>query len=504
LESLQFVKDIFIALKFELIRFRALAAALFSVVFLVVLLVALNWPKTYLSTASVRMDVTNVIEPLLRGAAEVTEDQIDRVPEIITSRRILERVLYRVNPKAKDFDPEAKEKAINRIYRSLTVVNSPVARNVTNLSYLSHDPDIAFKNLTAVIEVFIEDRAAEKQKDSYDAHSFISAQVVGYKKRLEEAEIRLKDFKSRSVSATEQSVAERISELTSQIENLKIAINESEVKIGTTQSQLQVETSSLDVRNQLGALKQRRQALTNELDRLRLNYQDSYPDVVALKAQVAELDQRIDAISASKGWNSESNSELPLYEELRKQLSAAQVEFTTQQRRLAALEELLEKEKTLASQVAANQAELMDLTRDYDVTKKTYEEMLSRKENANLTLALNDEGQGASFKVLEPPVYPLKPEGLRALFIFLAAPIVALGAPVGLIVLYVFIDPRIRSLTLLQQKLPEGLTVMSYVPHRGTSLARRLLRKDMLLLLILALILISVYVYTFVMFGKIL
>lgn len=504
MDSLQFVKDIAIALKYELIRFRGLVAALFSVIFLVILLLAINWPKVYMSSASIRMDVTNVIEPLLRGAAEVTGDQNDRVPEIITSRRILERVLYRVNPNAENFEPEEKELAISNIRNSLTITSGSRGKNITHVSYLAKDPETAYTNLTAVIDVFIEDRAAEKQKESYDAHSFISDQVVRYKKRLEEAELRLKDFKSRSVNATEDSVAARISDLTAQIQNLKIAINESEVKIRTTQAQLEQETSSLDARNKLTDLKDRREALTDELDRLRLIYQDSYPDVVAIRSQIFELDQRIDELASSRGWSSNTDSELPLHEELRKQLSTAQVELKTQRRRLAALEDLLVQEHKLSDEVASNQAELMDLTRDYNVTKKVYEEMLARKENANLTLALNDEGQGASYKLLEPPVYPLEPAGLRALYIFLAAPVVAFGVPLGLILLYVLYDPRIRSVSQLQQKLPEGVPVLSYVPHRGTSLARRLLRKDMLLLVVLAMILFGVYIYTFITFQEIL
>lgn len=505
MDGLQFIKDIAIALKYELIRFRGFVAAVFSVVFLAILLVSINWPKMYMSSASVRRDVTSVIEPLLRGAAEVSDAaKNDRVPEIMTSRRILERVLYRVNPAAENFDPEEKAMAIASIRNSMTVTTNSRDRSVTDITYLASDPETAFTFVTAIVNVFIEDRAAAKQKESYDAHSFISEQVVRYKKRLEEAELRLKDFKSRTVDATEESVARRISDLTAEIQNLEIAINESEEKIRSTQAQLAEETSNLSVRNRLTELKDRRQALTDELDRLRLIYQDSYPDVVALRSQIFELDQRINEIASSKGWSSNTNSELPLYEELRKQLSTAEVDLKTQRRRLSALKELLKEEHELSNQVASKQAELMDLTRDYNVTKKVYEEMLSRKENANLTLALNDEGQGASYVIQEPPVYPLKPAGIPALFVFLGAPVAALAVPIGLVLLYVLYDPRIRSASRLQQKLPEGVPMLSYVPHRGTSLARRLLRKDMLLLVLLTMILIGVYVYTFTTFKDVL
>src|SRR5690606_10382249 len=133
-----------------------------------------------------------------------------------------------------------------------------------------------------------------------------------------------------------------------------------------------------------------------------------------------------------------------------------------------------------------------------------YEEMLARRENANITLALNDEGQGESYKVLEPPTYPLKPAGIPAILVFLAAPVVALAAPVGLAVAFVILDPRLRSVALLSQKLPEGVPLLGVVPHRGTPLAARLLRKDIILLTLLAIILMVIYGYTFYTFKTLL
>ncbi len=324
-----------------------------------------------------------------------------------------------------------------------------------------------------------------------------------YKKRLEKAEEKLKDFRSRNVDASEQVVKDRIAGLASEIQNLRIAIQESEEKIRTTQSQLETESQNVNQRARLKTLTERKTALSEQLDQLRLIYQDSYPDIVALKNQIFEIEQKIDEYRSAFSITGQV-SELPLLEELRKQLSTAEVDLRTQKRRMASLEELLEQEYKVAERVASNQAELMDLTRDYDVTKKVYEEMLARKENANITLALNDEGQGESYKILEPPTYPLQPAGVPSILIFLAAPIVALAAPVGLAVAFVILDPRLRSVALLSQKLPEGVPLLGVVPHRGTPLAARLLRKDIILLTLLGIILMVIYGYTFYTFKTLL
>jgi polysaccharide chain length determinant protein, PEP-CTERM locus subfamily len=503
-DAMQYVSDIYTSLKRELIRYRAAAAALFTVLFLAVLYVALNWPKYYVSEAAIIKDVTNVIEPLLRGTAEVADvNKNETIKDLILSRRLMDRVMARINPNVANMTPDEQEMEFLRLRRSLQVGTEATNRNITTLSFMSSDADDAYETLRAVVNVFVEDRMAEKQKVTYEAHNFISEQVVKYKKRLEKAEEKLKDFRSRNVDASEQVVKDRIAGLAGEIQNLRISIQESEEKIRTTKTQLEEESQNVNQRARLKTLTERKTALTEQLDQLRLTYQDSYPDIVALKNQIFEIEQKIDEYRSAFSITGQV-SELPLLEELRKQLSVAEVDLRTQRRRMASLEELLEQEYKVAERVAANQAELMDLTRDYDVTKKVYEEMLARKENANITLALNDEGQGESYKILEPPTYPLQPAGIPAILIFLAAPVVALAAPVGLAAAFVILDPRLRSVALLTQKLPDGVPLLGAVPHRGTPLAARLLRKDIILLTLLGIILMVIYGYTFYTFKTVL
>jgi polysaccharide chain length determinant protein (PEP-CTERM system associated) len=506
LDAIQYVKDIITALKREMIRYRAAVAALFTVLFLSALYLSLHWPKYYVSEAAITKDVTNVIEPLLRGTAEVADvNKNETMQDLIFSRRLMDRVLLRIKPEVAQLSPDQIELEIIEFRRNMAVGYDLANRNITILSFTSPTADRAYETLKAVVDVFIEDRMAEKQKVTYEAHNFISDQVVKYKRRLENAEEKLKDFKSRNVDASEQAVKDRIAQLASEIENLRIAIQESEEKIRTTRSQLDAESQNMGQRARYRTLTERRRVLTEQLDQLRLVYQDSYPDIVALKSQIFEIDQAIDEYKTEYSFGAGGQqSELPLYEELRKQLSTAEVDLKTQKRRFDSLQELLEKEYKLAERVAANQAELTDLTRDYDVTRKVYEEMLARKENANITLALNDEGQGESYKVLEPPTYPLQPAGVPAILIYFAAPFLALAAPVGIAAIFVIIDPRLRSVALLSQKLPEGIQLLGVVPHRGTPLAARLLRKDIILLTLLAVILIVIYGYTLYKFQSLL
>src|SRR5690606_25088328 len=132
--------------------------------------------------------------------------------------------------------------------------------------------------------------------------------------------------------------------------------------------------------------------------------------------------------------------ENPLYEELRKQLQAADVDLRGQKRRMQSLVHLQEQEFERAQRVAANQAQMSELTRDYNVTRDVYEDMLQRKESARLSMSLDIEGQGITYRIQEPATFPLKPTGLYFIHFAVIGPFLGILFPLGLLLIYVMLD----------------------------------------------------------------
>lgn len=499
MDVIEYYLDLLLATKRELIRYRFAAAFLASLVFTALLVMAFYWPERYHSSAVIEMDVTNVIEPLLRGKAEVVDSRThEKVADTIVSRRVLERAVKSLAEKnGVEYSASEVEQKINLFRNSLNVEPVNYNRAITSIQFQSPDATRAFENLQVIVEAFLENKASEKREDSFAAYSFINEQVKKYKDQLTQADKNLQAFKANSADVTENVVKTRIGNLGAQIKDLNIAIEESKETLAATKRQLATESKYLSVRTKLIALEDRKVLMVEELDRLRLSYQDEYPDIVTLKTQLAEVNSAIETQIALMGGASSGNvSELPLYEELRKQYAAAELSLSTQKRRLAALENLLDEERLLADEVTKDQAELADLTRDYDVNKGLYEEMLGRKENAKLTMELNKEGQGENYKLTQPPTFPLKPSGLNPVLVLLAAPILALLTPFSLMLAFVMFDPRMRSIHQVKACLPKDVVFLGVAPHQSTPLNIRLLRKDVLLLGGWLLIVMAVYVYS--------
>lgn len=488
-----YIKDLVLSLKAELIRFRVWFVVLFISISFAVVTVGALWPKKYSTSALLVAETTTIIEPLLKGRAEVTDiDRSEQAREVIYTRTIMEAAakeagLVTPGMKASDLD-----RAV-RTLRSGLVVKSE-RNNFFRISYTSDDPDYSFEVVNAIVNVFIADTARKKREESQGAYNFIDAQVQTYRTQLELAEQKLKDFKGQSLDGTEASVTARITQLRTDIEALKITIEETQARMNTIQQQLNNEGQYQQAKGQVDEMRSRRGVLVAQLEQLLLSYQENYPDVISLRTQIYDLDVAIEKLQATGEVFSNSDKlENPLYEELRKQLQAADVDLRGQKRRMQSLVHLQEQEFERAQRVASNQAQLSELTRDYNVIRDVYEEMLQRKESARVSMTLDIEGQGVSYRIQEPAAFPLLPSGIRFIHFAVIGPFLGFCFPLGLIILYVLVDPHIRSARILQQQLPPDVEMLGVIPHYNSPLGERLLRKDVLLLLALSILAMGAY-----------
>lgn len=490
-----YLRDLLAALRAELIRFRFWCALLFLFVTFLCLVVGLVWPKSYTTKVVLFADVTNIIEPLLKGRAEITKiDRSEQASEVIYTRRIMLETAKQAGL-IKEPISEDQQDAIIKMLRDGVRVARERNENYVQLSYTATNPDRSFEILNAVVNVFIEDTAKRKRDESVGAYNFIDAQVQTYKRQLESAEEKLKEFKSKNTDGSEDAVSARIASLRQEIESLKITIEETQSRINTIQQQLNTEGQYLQAKGQVDEMKLRRQTLMGQLEQMLLSYQESYPDVVSLRAQINELDSTIGKIQLTGDvYGSSDKVQNPLYEELRKQASEADVSLRSQKRRMQSLLSLQEDEFARQQRIAANQANLSDLTRDYDVTKKVYEEMLQRKETARVSMTLDIEGQGVSYRIQEPAAFPLKPSGLHFIHFALVGPFLGLLSPIGLLILFILVDPHLRSARALQKQLPTDIEVIGVVPHYKSPIGERLLKKDVLLIVAIAVVGLTCYI----------
>ncbi len=491
----RYILDMVNAVKLELYRYRVLAAIIFMCVTAGVLGLGYVTPKTYTSEALLYADSSSILQPLLRGSAEVTPiDRINEAREMLQSRSYLEQVAFDAGLLNGGETDTEKSGVTSGLRNALNMRVSN--RNFLELSYRSGSPDQSFRVLSAALNRFIERTTSKKRAESQGAYEFIDAQVTTYRRQLEQAEERLKQFRSNNQDGTSSNVQSRIERLRSEIESLKLSIQQTESEVELTRSQLEEEQPYRTVTRGGGATEVDKKIaqLEDALSDLRLRYHDTHPDIVSTLDQLDELQQR--KARGDVGRRTAGASELienPVYEQLKLKLTDAETRLEVQRNRLISLNKLLDNAFERAERVAANQAELSELTRDYNVTKSVYEDMLERREKARLSMTLDVEGQGVSYRIQEPASYPTRWDGLQLYEVGMAGPFLGGTMVLGLLVALVMFDNRVRSSRTLLTQLPADIPVLASIPHYSSRWKERLLRKDTLFILFLLAIFMAGY-----------
>lgn len=468
----------------EAIYYKTWVVLCFAAVSLVVLGAGLVFPKKFISSTTIHADQQNIIKPLLEGQASTTSvaDQVRVVSDVVMSPRLLQQVVFDLGLVADPQNEYAVESEINKLRAGLRVEN--MGADFVKLKYMGSDPSNVYNVISKVTDLFIKSSSENKRKESSDAFLFIDKQVKTYKAQLQEADEKLKAFTASNFDGTEDSVKTRIGELRQEIETIKLDIEESSTRVVSLEKELSSESQFVERRFRSDVYREQLMDAQARLDTLKLTYTDDYPDVVALRHQIEDMKRAMrdtDQRQARAERNSSGDSSLnPLYEDLRKRIATEKVELDSKRRRLDRTESILKEEYERLQRIATRQAELAELTRDYDVNKSIYENMLGRKEKARLSMTLDVEGQGVTFRVQEPATYPLTPNGLRFLHFVLIGPVLGFLAPIAALVLYVQFDPRIRFRGQLEAA--SRVPILGVVPHITSPLSKRVMRSDVILL----------------------
>jgi len=456
----------------EIVARRGTLVLAFMVVALAILAAGWTYKAKYESTVTILADSSNIIKPLLEGTAEATEvtDRAEIAREVIFSRDIVDHVIRSNNLADGVSDPAAIERVRLELYKNTVVGDLP--GNTFLIAYKNTDPVVSYNVTKQLGDLFLERSIKEQSRESNEAFDFIQNQVQVYREKLAGSEERLRDFRARSglgIVTNAQNIDQEIIDLRRGIEKTELDLREAQAQATSLKQQISGESISAVSVYRESQFQQQIGQLQNEIERLRLDYTDTYPDIVRMKQQITDLRQmaereRGDRLSGnSRQQDRERASVSPVYQQLKGQLAKATIAVETLRVRLAQKRSMLQKETDRASSTNNFGAQLADLKRDYEVNQEIYQDMLRRREQARVSMNLDEQQQGLSFRIQEPAVVPTIPKGLRFLHFLAGGLVLAVLLPLGLLFAYLKMDPKLRLPSDMQENL--GLPVLAVVPH---------------------------------------
>lgn len=460
-------------LRKEAVRRSGSIAMTIMLITLAILAAGLMWDEKYESSTTILVEGQKIIAPLMQGATVPTDvrDQAGLAREVIYSRDVMNEVAEKAGWLGANSTPIERADVIEQVKEKIEVIN--VGDNLIEITVEDTSPQRAFKTVLALSNLFISRARAAKYEESRSAYEFISREAERYREKLRASEERLRAFLAQNGNVkpgASDMIDTRETELLRRMQGTALDLEEARVRARSLEAQLSMESSTTVAITREEQLLSMIAELNAELETLLLRYTESYPDVVSTRHKIAALqDQLADVRERRESGTLPDTPDggdgialNPLHQELRAELSQARTQ-------VAALEERLERNRTWLDEarergleVSDVEAEAAELTRDYEVTKSIYEDLLERRESARIAMNMDEAGEGLTMSVQEPPTVPLQPSGLRFMHFALLAPFLATGMALAGVFAKVRFDDRIRSGAMISRDL--HIPVLATVP----------------------------------------
>ena len=470
---------------------RRLVVAMFVIVNVVMLTAGLLWPKSYMGSTSIIVDEKSIMEPLMKGAAVATEtaDRNRNAREVILGRRIMGQVLERAGWLA-DHPTALEQEALIEHIKARTTI-TPVGRDVIKIEYRDSDQERTLFVTKTFADLFIQEMIAQKESETRSAFDFIDKQAQEYQQKLAATEEEIRQLRSSNLDARPGSDIElsaRLIALNTRIENTTMELREAQMKGASLARQVNGEAEVTVLATREGQFRARIAELQAKLDTLRLSFHDTHPDVVQLKNQIQDLmaeasaqrERREKTKPSQRSEPDETVVNNPVYQQLRRELSQNQLTIDALKARIAEGKRLLEEEVNRGKGLHSGDARLVELTRDHQINRDIYQDLLYRRERARVSINMGSDRQGSNFKILEPVTSRLSPNAPRFWQFVLGGVMLGVLIPPGLLFARLRFDPHVRLANAISER--HKVPVAAIVPHLWSPGELTGLRKELAML----------------------
>ena len=410
-------------------RFRWYAAGTLWLVAVAGWAFSFQLPDQYRASAQIHVDTDSMLQPLLRGLVvnQDTRRQVDLMTRTLLSRPNLEKVARKTDLHLRARTPGEMDALLSHLESRISLSGTG-RTNLYRVTYRGEDPNTARDVVQALVTLLVEESMGRSRQDTESATAFLDRKVQEYEARLEEAERRLMEFKQEHAGEMPGSGGDYYQRLQRRMDDLERARFELETALSRQrelQQQLAGETPVFGIMGGSGGsgvatpeLDQRISNLRQRLDQLLLKYTQQHPQVVAAQDTLERLEQRRadkrerlaeEASERSDGGTGTPLAQNPVHQEIRAALARARSDVAAARSEVAQYEQQVQELQEKVDTIPRVEAQLQQLNRDYRTTKQTYEELLQRRQRAQISQEVKSSDNQIEFRIVEPPRVPNEP-----------------------------------------------------------------------------------------------
>lgn len=351
-----------------------------------------------------------------------------------------------------NLDPRSQDPRGIALRKNLTAYTTSAEVFVIRLDW--DDPRECERIVAAMQEEYRSEAGRAKQQKLLATQGFLVEQIEAYEKRMREAEQALIEFKEANYGQLPEAAAAELRQLTAlrtQANELRIRMKESELRRQSLQTRL-AQISPTSIKEQIlvdDPVAVRLRELEAEREALLIDYKPNSDEVQAIDARIASARQVLAAKAQASTPEGKRVQETrletnPTYVALTTELGQVQIEREAQRSRLDSLLKTILEYQARIQRLPSAQRALTDRTRDYNILKGQFENLLAQREQVRLKGEIANVAAQSSLRPLGM-VYAEPSTGKKkALMIVFAGCLLALLTSVGLVFLAEWTDPTLR------------------------------------------------------------
>jgi uncharacterized protein involved in exopolysaccharide biosynthesis len=464
------------------------------------ILLSLTLPDIYTSSGLVEIDEPSAAQSLSvqgggNGESDYADQYVQNLSGIVLTDGNLRKLneLHRLYPDMED-DESAMLKRMRRDI-NVKIVTTPILdprtgreREVVDAFTVSYDnrvPEKAQKGASWLVAAFLAEHRRQRQGRASNAAEFYAKEAERVRKDVAQMESKLADFKKANYG--------QLPELTQvnmqMMDRTEAQIQQNDMQARSLRQERVFLAAQLDQQRSQGPDAASVRQLEDQYSRMRSSYDESHPDMIALRRQIDSLKYGSSA-GAGTSLRSQLNAKRATLAEARQRYGEEYPDVKKLQRDIATLEARIKSgergdvemadgtpvgmqlrtqinaiDSQLASIEAQNAAlrgklsgieknviatpqverEYANATRDLTIAREKYEQLLNRQMDAEVSESAIVGGRADEFRLIQAPMLPSvpgKPQRLAILLIGLVASVLlGLTATVAAEAL----DPKVRG-----------------------------------------------------------
>lgn len=412
-----------------------LASGLLLAVIAAAVALAFLLPKQYSAAASVVVESKADPVSMIYGGG-LNPGLIATQIDVINSERVARKVVRNLkltenaSVRAQWLESTKGEVPIDQwlsdLFQKSLEVRPSRESNVITIAYQAPDPRFAAGLANAFVQAYLDTSLEMRVEPAKQFSSFFEVRAAEAREVVEKAQAKLSDYqKQHDIIASDERLDvenNRLNELSSQLVALQALASESSSRTAQANSKSADNTQEVLGNPLVSGLKSDLSRAEVRLQELSARYGDSHPSVQEVKANIAELKNKVEA-------------------ETKRVTGSVNIANTINRQREAEVRAALEAQRAKLLRLKATRDEVAVLLRDVDSAQRSYDQILQRLNQTSL----ESQATQSNVVVLTQAEVPARHASPRRMLIVLVGAFLGLLISVGVVLIIENFDRRVRN-----------------------------------------------------------